>query len=280
MRRTVILLTALACLALPSLAAAKGQILYSVTTGDLVVGGVAGAPRLSVPAKADLHWFADRPARRAGVGTAADLAAGWVANRFDRVAPSAAVVTSKAGRTMQTIVTLQDPVVRDGRVSFAYTVIPSGKAMGMQTTGRPSMGRYRGELFVDDAAIPPCTAALPTTGSTTCIAAPGTTYGVAAPSRSTAGTSSTAVAGCSPDGGPATATIREASGTNGDVSNNPTFGVSVPGCSAAAPIELDTSSLQLVCRHSGKRFPVCDQYVTSFSFTVSAPIRIATTSTS
>ena len=153
----------LALLALGSSGASArttGQLLFVTTSSDLRITGTHGHMRISVPARANLSWFTDRPARRAGTATAASLAAGWTANGFSRVPPNAALVTKRAGTTMQTIVTLTQPLRRDGRVSFAYRVLDDGRMLGMQTSGRPQLGRYRGELFVDDATVPPCTLAI------------------------------------------------------------------------------------------------------------------------
>lgn len=273
MRRLIPLVVIGVFLCLPSLASAKGQLLYSITSGDITISGHGNAMHVSVPAKAKLSWFTDRPARRAGTGTAADLAAGWVANGFDRTPPNAALVTKRAGTTMQTIVTLRNPTQANGRIGFTYRVVPSGKMLGMRTGGRPAAGQYVGALFVDDATTPPCSGSLPTAASSACIAAPGTYYVLGVPTRSTAGTSTATLSGCSPDGSAATATVVDTTGTNGDVLNDPSYAVSVPSC-AATPAELGRASKQLVCFNTGKRFPVCNQYTTSLAFTVSAPMRL------
>jgi hypothetical protein len=138
-------------------ARATGQLLYVTTTGDLRITGAHGNIRVSLPARATLTWFSNRPARRAGTSTAASLAAGWNANGFARVPPNAALITQRAGRSMQTIITLTQPIRRQGRVSFSYRVLDDGRMLGMRTSGHPHVGRYHGELFVDDATVPPCT---------------------------------------------------------------------------------------------------------------------------
>ena len=160
------------------------QLLFVTTTGDLRITGTHSHMRISVPARANLSWFTDRPTRRAGTGTAASLAAGWTTNGFARVPPNAALVTQRAGTSMQTIVTLTQPLRRNGRVSFAYRVLDDGRMLGMQTSGRPQLGRYRGELFVDDATVPPC--AVPVFGlvdidagtSQNCVMPEGTRFGI------------------------------------------------------------------------------------------------------
>lgn len=277
MRRIALLALALAltCLCLPALASAKGQLLYSVTSGDLAITHSGGVTRVSIPAKAKLSWFTDRPQRRAGVGTVADLAAGWVANGFDRTPPNAALVTTRFGSTMQTIVTLRNPVLRDGRVTFAYRVISKGTMLGMRTDGRPATGRYRGELFVDDATLPPCSAGtVVSTTVTDCIASPGTTYSFNAHSRQTAGTSGGAVSGCSPDGSAAFASVITYSGSDSDISASPSENISVLPCTHTPFLTLGSASVRLSCIATTKRIPYCTSYSSSLQLTVSAPMRI------
>lgn len=190
MRRSRWLLILIALLALHALggtaasARTTSPLLFVTTTGDLRITGTHGHMRISMPARAPLTWFTDRPTRRAGAATAASLAAGWTANGFDRVPPNAALVTQRAGSSMQTIVTLTQPLRRRGRVSFAYRVLDDGSMLGMRTSGRPQLGRYRGELFVDDATVPPCTSVgfgfeeVDAGASQTCAAARGSTISV------------------------------------------------------------------------------------------------------
>ena len=156
-RITTFLLAAAVLLTLAATASASdSSLLYSVTSKDLQISGSGRAMRVSVPASAPLSWFTNRPARKAGSSTAAALVNGWQANGFTTDPPNAAVVTSGATGSMQTIVTLRDPRQANGRISFRYTVIGQGSMLGMRTTGRPAPGRYRGELFVDSATISPC----------------------------------------------------------------------------------------------------------------------------
>jgi len=270
----VALVVVLVCLCAPSLAAAKGSVLYSVTTGDINIWHQGGAAHVSVPVKAKLSWFTDRPERRAGMGTAADLAAGWVANRFDRTPPNAALVTVRNGRSMQTIITLRNPVRQGGRVSFVYRVVAQGAMLGMRTTGRPRVGHYRGELFVDDATTPPCSTSIVVTSATTdCIAAPGTTYFVSPPARSTAGTSGGAISGCSPDGSAAFASVVTSSGSDGDLSTGPAENISVFACSHTPLLTLGAATITLRCFNTGKIIPFCTSYASRLQITVSAPMR-------
>ncbi|MCX6392437.1 MAG: hypothetical protein NTX95_08095 [Actinobacteria bacterium] len=271
----LLILVALACLCLPSLASAKGQLLYSVTSGDLNITRHSGVAHVSVPAKAKLSWFTDRPQRLAGAGTAADIAAGWVANGFDRRPPNAALVTTSKGNTMQTIVTLRKPVQKNGRVTFAYSVVGKGSMLGMRTTGRPAAGSYRGELFIDDATTPPCSTSIVVTSTTTdCVAAPGNTYYFSAASRSSAGSSGGSVSGCSPDGSAEFASIITSSGNDGDLATGPAETISVLPCSQTPFLTLGAAAYTLRCLDTGKRIPYCLSYQSNLQITVSAPMRI------
>ncbi|MCX6391422.1 MAG: hypothetical protein NTX95_02845 [Actinobacteria bacterium] len=138
--------------------ASQSALLFSTTSKDVRISGSGKAMRVSLPANAALSWFTDRPARQAGSSTAAFLVNGWQANGFNVDAPNAALVTTAKGVTMQTIVTLRNPRLSNGRVSFRYSVLGKGAMLGMETTGHPRAGRYNGELFVDDATLAPCSA--------------------------------------------------------------------------------------------------------------------------
>ena len=274
-KSSLLILVALACLCLPSLASAKGQLLFSVTSGDVSISGPSSAPHVSIPAKGTLSWFTDRPERQSGFGTAADLAAGWVANGFDRTPPNAALVTTSKGATMQTIVTLRKPVQKNGRVTFTYRVIGKGSMLGMRTTGRPAVGRYRGELFIDGATSAPCSTSIVVTSTTIdCIAAPGTTYYFSAASLSSAGSSGGSVSGCSPDGSAEFASIITSSGNDGDLATGPAETISVLPCSHTPFLTLGAAAYTLRCLDTGKRIPYCLSYQSNLQITVSAPMRI------
>ena len=139
-------------------AQAKSSILYSVTATHVhVTKQRTGGFRVSLPAKAKVAWFTDRPTRRAGNATAADLVAGWHANGFDTSPPNAAFVMTRGGTTEQIIVVLKNAERQGTRVAFTATTLRHGKMLGMQTTASLKPGRYaRAELFVDDGTIPPC----------------------------------------------------------------------------------------------------------------------------
>ena len=161
MRRLLsIVIVIAAALAMSATAGAAEQptLLYSIASKDLRVAGSGSALTISLPTYAQLAWFTDRPARDSGFGTARALVDGWQTNGFDADPPNAALVTTSKGVAMQTIVVLRSPTVADGRVTFRARVLGKGRMMDMRTTGRPAAGRYRGELFVDSATIPPCNA--------------------------------------------------------------------------------------------------------------------------
>ena len=275
MRRIAILVIALSFLCLPSLASAKGELLFSVTSGDVRITGPSSTPHVSIPAKAPLSWFTDRPDRKAGVGTAADLAAGWVANGFDRTPPNAALVTTRKGSTMQTIVTLRHPVQQGGRVTFTYRTVGKGSMLGMSTTGRPAAGRYRGELFVDGGTSAPCSTSIVVSSTATdCIASPGTTYYFSAASISSSGSSGGSVSGCSPAGSAEFASVVTSSGDDGDLATGPAETISVLPCSQTPFLTLGAAAYTLRCLNTGKRIPYCLSYQSNLQITVSAPMRI------
>ncbi len=153
-----------------SVACAAPSTLFSITANDVAITGTKGNTRVSMPGASRLSWFSDRPGRTAGTASAESLAAAWPLQHFDADPPNAALVTTRRGSTMQTIVVLSDPRVRSGRVSFRYRVLGDGKMLDMQTTGRPSLGRYaRASLFIDDAPMVYCPASFDssrTVGST------------------------------------------------------------------------------------------------------------------
>ena len=168
-------------------AMAAPSTLFSITANNAKITGTKGNMRVSVPAASKLSWFTDRPGRSAGTASAASLVAAWSLQHFDTNPPNAALVTTRKGTTMQTIVELSDPRERSGRISFRYRVLDKGAMLDMQTTGRPSLGRYaRASLFIDGATTVYCPAtfdATTTVGSTPatgflCILPANTTYQV------------------------------------------------------------------------------------------------------
>jgi hypothetical protein len=156
---TLVTLIALGALIGASTAMAKPSTLFSITANNATITGTKGNTRVSVPANSSLSWFADRPGRTAGTATASALVAAWPLQHFDTDPPNAALVTTRKGKTMQTIVVLSDPRTNGSRVSFRYRVLADKTMLDMQTTGRPALGTYtRASLFVDGATMPFCPA--------------------------------------------------------------------------------------------------------------------------
>ncbi|MGI9186115.1 MAG: hypothetical protein ACR2J9_01105 [Gaiellales bacterium] len=161
-------------LAMSGAAQAKSSILYSITATNVhVAKQQTGGYRVSLPANARLAWFTDRPARRAGTATAADLVMGWHANGFDAVPPNAAFVMTRGGASSQIIVVLKNARRQGTDVVFTARQLPHGKMLGMQTDGSLKPGLYpRAEFFIDDATIPPCGLQM-SSGSVDCILSAG-----------------------------------------------------------------------------------------------------------
>ncbi|MCX6391423.1 MAG: hypothetical protein NTX95_02850 [Actinobacteria bacterium] len=142
-----------------SAAAAAPSTLFSITATNAAVTGTKGNMRVSIPASSSMSWFTDRPGRTAGTATASALVAAWPIQHFDTDPPNAALVTTRKGKTMQTIVVLSDPRTKGRRVSFRYRVLSDETMLEMETTGRPTLGTYaRASLFVDDAPMVFCPA--------------------------------------------------------------------------------------------------------------------------
>jgi hypothetical protein len=156
---TLVTVIALGVLIGASAATAAPSTLFSITATNAAITGTKGNTRVSVPASSSLSWFTDRPGRTAGTATASALVAAWPIQHFDTDPPNAALVTTRNGKTMQTIVVLSDPRTKGTRVSFRYRVLADKTMLDMQTTGRPALGTYaRVSLFVDDAPMPFCPA--------------------------------------------------------------------------------------------------------------------------
>lgn len=135
-------------------AATKPSLLFSISAPNATITGTKGNMRVSIPSSSMLAWFSDRPGRTAGTATAASLVATWELQGFDTDPPNAALVTTRRGKTMQTVVTLTTPRANGDRVSFRYRVLADESMNGMRTTGRPSLGSYaRTSLFVDNGIM-------------------------------------------------------------------------------------------------------------------------------
>ena len=177
--KTLLLAFALLVIAVPAASAAEPGILYSADARNTKVIKSGKTLRLSVPAATRTTWFTDRPARKAGTTTMRGLVGIWDASGFGDDPPNAALLLTHKGVTRTHVVTLRNPRVAKGCVSFRLREIPSGVEAGHAHTHDIAPGRYgRAELFIDDAATPPCPTSI-TQVPLTCVSAAGQTVKVA-----------------------------------------------------------------------------------------------------
>lgn len=240
--RRLLLATALLLLAVPTASAAAPSILYSADARSATISGA----RLSMPANTHVTWFADRPARQAGMTTLAALASIWTASGFAADPPNAAVVLTNRGATRTHVVELSNPRHRNKQVSFHFRVIPNGVEAGRRQEDPVIPGTYgRAAIFVDDAAYPPCQSVqglpipewpspLSWTG-TSCIAGPGTGEVWASVNGSACGLTS-------PRGVAYSVTT-----ANGEFFGfSPPVSMPVTACPVATPLPIDTGSTTII----------------------------------
>jgi hypothetical protein len=178
MRRLLLALFAVLVLA-PAAQAAEPGVLYSIDGRSVTVAKAAKGHRIALPANTRVVWFSDRPERRAGTLTLAQLAGIWEASGFVEDPPNAAVILSEQGDSRTHVVELKSPKVAGPTVSFAFTAVPGGEEAGHRHTHGIAAGRYaRAEVFIDDAATTPCPNSL-TTVPLNCVSPPGQTVKVA-----------------------------------------------------------------------------------------------------
>lgn len=135
------------------------SVLYSVAAPSALITGKASSPRITLPGSSPTLWFTDRPQRTAGSGTLSAFIKTWKANRFDEVPPNAAVLLTRKGKQTQAIVTLSNPRVNAGNVSFIIRPLSIGEvSLGMSANSMtlPSGEFDRAELFIDDAGSLQC----------------------------------------------------------------------------------------------------------------------------
>jgi hypothetical protein len=151
-------------------AADAPEILFSANPKNVQIVKSGKTLRLVMPANARTTWFTDRPERKAGSTNLRRLAATWTAMGFRADPPNAALLLTHRGATRTHVITLTNPRIRKGRVSFRIRAVPNQDEAGHRHTDPLRRGRYaRAELFIDDTTIPPCLTQL--SGSATCIAA-------------------------------------------------------------------------------------------------------------
>ncbi len=135
-------------------ASAAQPILFATDAGGVVV---SQDQRLSMPAGAPLTWFTDRPVRRTGTTRLSALVRNWDIWGFRADPPNAAVLLRSASARRTHVVTLTAPRLRNGCVSFRMRPVPDAREAGYGHADDLQPGRYpRGQLFIDDAAYPPC----------------------------------------------------------------------------------------------------------------------------
>jgi hypothetical protein len=135
-------------------AAGAPPILFATDAPGVVV---SQDQRLSMPADAPLTWFTDRPARRTGTARLSALVRNWDIWGFRADPPNAAVLLRSTSGRRTHVVTLTSPRLRDGRVTFRMRPVPEFGEAGYAHEHDLQPGRYpRGQLFIDDAAYPPC----------------------------------------------------------------------------------------------------------------------------
>jgi hypothetical protein len=141
-------------LASPALAAPTQRMiptgsLFSVLAQSATVTSSSFSTSISIPGASPLVWFADRPARAAGTGTAAGLVANWKRLGFAAVPPNAALVSTRDGMAMQQAVKLSRPRAEGSLVTFTVTPLRTA-VLGMRTTTPLTPGQYGGvSIFID-----------------------------------------------------------------------------------------------------------------------------------
>ena len=142
-------------LASPALAVAPQRsipatgALFSVLAPVATVTTSSLSTSITIPASSPLVWFADRPSRAAGTGTAAGLVANWQRLGFAAVPPNSVLVLTRDGMAMQQAVKLSRPRTEGPLVTFTITPLRTA-VLGMRTTMPLTAGQYGAvSLFVD-----------------------------------------------------------------------------------------------------------------------------------
>ena len=181
--RRLLLVAAAALLAVPATAtAAEPDILFSASPKNVTIQKSGKTLRLSMPAGTRTTWFTDRPERTAGTTTLNRLARTWTAMGFRNTPPNAALLLTHKGQTRTHVITLTQPRIGKGRVSFRIRAVPNTTEAGHTHINPLRRGRYaRAQLFIDNTAIPPC-GAVATVGVTCLLPQNGTLSGDCPPS--------------------------------------------------------------------------------------------------
>ncbi len=158
--RPLLLALVLLGLMVPAASAADApDILFSANPKNVQIVKSGKTLRLVMPANARTTWFTDRPERKAGSTNLRRLAATWTAMGFRADPPNAALILTHKGQSRTHVITLTNPRIRNGHVSYRIRAVPNTDEAGHRHTDPLRRGRYgRAELFIDDATYPPCPA--------------------------------------------------------------------------------------------------------------------------
>ena len=145
------------------------QVLFVTDVSRARIIRTADEVRLSLPARASMTWFSDRPGRHTGRTNLRQLVSTWSAVGFDSEPPNAALVlTDRRGRERIHVVTLRDPRRVGSWIHVTVTIVDDEAEVGYSNIHGLKAGRYtRAQMFIDDAANPPCPTLVTT--ATSCI---------------------------------------------------------------------------------------------------------------
>ena len=145
------------------------QVLFVTDVSRARIIRTADEVRLSLPARASMTWFSDRPGRHTGRTNLRQLVSTWSAVGFDNEPPNAALVlTDRRGRERIHVVTLRDPRRVGSWIHVTVTIVDDEAEVGYSNIHGLKAGRYtRAQMFIDDAANPPCPTLVTT--ATNCI---------------------------------------------------------------------------------------------------------------
>jgi hypothetical protein len=140
-------------------------ILYSLDAPDTIITKSGSTFRLSLPAKAAVTWFTDRPARKVGTITLQQFYSMWKSNGFDQDPPNAALLITKKNIETTHVVEMTKSTSAKGRIIFTIKQLTDQSHAGYAHTHDLRVGNFgRSRLFIDDATTPPCGATFALTG--------------------------------------------------------------------------------------------------------------------
>ena len=145
------------------------QVLFVADAPRARISRSSGEVRLSLPAQTPITWFSDRPDRHTGRTNLRQLVTTWSAVGFDSDPPNAALVmTDRRGRERIHVVTLSEPRRVGSWIHITVTPVDEDTEAGYAHIHGLKADRYvRAQMFIDDAANPPCSRLITT--ATNCI---------------------------------------------------------------------------------------------------------------